>query len=112
MGEPRPLPYPFFYHDLRHITQGLNALVATGTGSGKTESFLIPILNHLLGERLHLGLLAQSVQLSMVGLLLVLLVQNLPLLFKGTDQLVALRVGHQELLAVLFVLLLNLHLSD
>ena len=69
-------------------------------------------LVHLLGERLHLGLLAQSVQLSMVGLLLVLLVQNLPLLFKGTDQLVALRVGHQELLAVLFVLLLNLHLSD
>ena len=27
-----------------------NLIVATGTGSGKTESFLIPILNHLLCE--------------------------------------------------------------
>lgn len=28
-----------------------NLIVATGTGSGKTETFLIPILNHLLHER-------------------------------------------------------------
>ncbi|KAF1084349.1 ATP-dependent RNA helicase RhlE [Sporotomaculum syntrophicum] len=28
-----------------------NAVVATGTGSGKTEAFIIPILNHLLTEK-------------------------------------------------------------
>ena len=50
-----PIDRPLYVHQenaIRHITQGSNALVATGTGSGKTESFLIPILNHLLGERL------------------------------------------------------------
>lgn len=30
---------------------GRNAVVATGTGSGKTEAFLIPIFDHLLRER-------------------------------------------------------------
>ena len=32
------------------ITENRNLVVATGTGSGKTESFLYPILNHLLRE--------------------------------------------------------------
>jgi ATP-dependent helicase YprA (DUF1998 family) len=36
---------------IRHITSGGNALIATGTGSGKTESFLFPIIDHLLKER-------------------------------------------------------------
>jgi ATP-dependent helicase YprA (DUF1998 family) len=36
---------------IRHIVTGKNALVATGTGSGKTESFMVPILDHLLRER-------------------------------------------------------------
>ena len=39
-----------------------NAVVATGTGSGKTESFMIPILNHLLKlkkkNKLHPGVKA------------------------------------------------------
>lgn len=35
-----------------------NLIVATGTGSGKTESFLIPVLNHLLEEEAA-GSLAQ-----------------------------------------------------
>lgn len=32
----------------RRIAQGENTIVATGTGSGKTESFLIPIVDHCL----------------------------------------------------------------
>lgn len=49
-----PIDRPLYAHQenaIRHISKGSNALVATGTGSGKTESFLIPILNHLLKER-------------------------------------------------------------
>jgi ATP-dependent helicase YprA (DUF1998 family) len=33
------------------VAQERNVIVATGTGSGKTESFLIPILDHLLREK-------------------------------------------------------------
>lgn len=32
------------------ITSKRNLVVATGTGSGKTETFLYPIINHLMGE--------------------------------------------------------------
>lgn len=35
---------------IRKAIAGRNVVVATGTGSGKTESFLIPILDHLLRE--------------------------------------------------------------
>ena len=38
-----------------------NAIVATGTGSGKTETFMIPILNHLLIQSLN-GTLRPGVQ--------------------------------------------------
>lgn len=49
------LPYyrPLYTHQERAVRKGLagrNLIVATGTGSGKTETFLIPILNHLLKE--------------------------------------------------------------
>lgn len=40
------------------VTHQRNIIVTTGTGSGKTESFLIPILNHLLREAEN-GTLAQ-----------------------------------------------------
>lgn len=35
---------------LRKTNQGKNLIVTTGTGSGKTECFMIPIINHLLRE--------------------------------------------------------------
>ena len=38
---------------LRKINKGKNLIVTTGTGSGKTECFIIPIINHLLREAEH-----------------------------------------------------------
>lgn len=35
---------------IRHICSGRSAVITTGTGSGKTESFLFPILNDLLKD--------------------------------------------------------------
>ncbi len=53
---PEHLPYEraLYRHQeqaIRKVTSGRNTVVATGTGSGKTEAFLIPILNHLLREK-------------------------------------------------------------
>ncbi len=48
-----PLDRPLYKHQehaLRKAAQGRNLVVATGTGSGKTESFLLPILNSLAAE--------------------------------------------------------------
>lgn len=51
------LPYlrnnPFYLHQekaLRKILNGRNVAIASGTSSGKTECFLLPIYNHLLNE--------------------------------------------------------------
>jgi len=51
------LPYlknnPLYVHQekaIRKISNGRNVVVASGTSSGKTECFLIPIYNHLLNE--------------------------------------------------------------
>jgi ATP-dependent helicase YprA (DUF1998 family) len=49
-----PLDRPLYRHQeqaLRKAVQGRNLVVATGTGSGKTESFLLPILNSLIAEQ-------------------------------------------------------------
>ena len=50
-----PLSRPLYRHQeqaVRHVVQDQrNLVVATGTGSGKTESFLLPVLDHLLRER-------------------------------------------------------------
>ena len=35
----------------RHIINDNNAVITTGTGSGKTESFLIPVINYLMREK-------------------------------------------------------------
>lgn len=49
------LPYdrPLYTHQvkaIKKVVSGRNLVVSTGTGSGKTEAFLIPILNQLLLE--------------------------------------------------------------
>ncbi|MBX7432551.1 DEAD/DEAH box helicase [Mycobacterium sp. Y57] len=49
-----PLDRPLYVHQeqsIRKVASGRNIVVATGTGSGKTESFLIPILDALVRER-------------------------------------------------------------
>ncbi|NLJ75494.1 MAG: DEAD/DEAH box helicase [Firmicutes bacterium] len=49
-----PLDRPLFLHQeeavIKICQEQRNAVVATGTGSGKTECFMIPILNHLFAE--------------------------------------------------------------
>ncbi|HEV2635907.1 MAG TPA: DEAD/DEAH box helicase [Actinocrinis sp.] len=48
-----PLDRPLYRHQeaaLRKARDGRNLVVATGTGSGKTESFLLPILSALAAE--------------------------------------------------------------
>jgi len=48
-----PTDRPLYNHQVKAIkkmTKERNLIVATGTGSGKTECFLFPILNHLLAE--------------------------------------------------------------
>ncbi|MFQ3596886.1 MAG: DEAD/DEAH box helicase [Chloroherpetonaceae bacterium] len=46
----RPL-YAHQEESLKKALAGKNLIVSTGTGSGKTESFLLPILEHLLREK-------------------------------------------------------------
>jgi ATP-dependent helicase YprA (DUF1998 family) len=52
-GPALPADRPLYRHQeqaLRKAVAGRNLVVATGTGSGKTESFLVPILNTLAAE--------------------------------------------------------------
>lgn len=49
-----PADRPLYVHQeraLRSSGHGRNLVVATGTGSGKTECYLLPVLDHLLRER-------------------------------------------------------------
>jgi superfamily II DNA or RNA helicase len=49
-----PIDRPLYAHQelaIKRIVAGNNVIVATGTGSGKTESFLVPIIDHLLKEQ-------------------------------------------------------------
>lgn len=49
-----PLDRPVYKHQeeaIRKIASGRNILVATGTGSGKTESFLVPIIDYLMRQK-------------------------------------------------------------
>lgn len=54
LGNGFNLDRPLYRHQERAIRKaatGRNLVVATGTGSGKTESFLLPILNRIMAER-------------------------------------------------------------
>ncbi|MBO4209123.1 DEAD/DEAH box helicase [Micromonospora echinofusca] len=54
LGTGLNLDRPLYRHQERAIRKaaaGRNLVVATGTGSGKTESFLLPILNRIMAER-------------------------------------------------------------
>ena len=45
---------PLYLHQenaIERAAAGKNLIITTGTGSGKTESFMIPIINELLSER-------------------------------------------------------------
>ncbi|NMC62679.1 MAG: DEAD/DEAH box helicase, partial [SAR324 cluster bacterium] len=49
-----PLDRDLFVHQekaIRKILDNRSVVIATGTGSGKTEAFLIPILNYLMREQ-------------------------------------------------------------
>ena len=50
-----PLRRPLYLHQeqgiVKTVRDGRNVVIATGTGSGKTETFLLPILDHLLREQ-------------------------------------------------------------
>lgn len=49
-----PLDRPLYEHQVEAITQivnGNNVVVSTGTGSGKTNCFLIPVIDELLKEK-------------------------------------------------------------
>lgn len=49
-----PLDRPLYLHQekaIRSLVKGNNAIVSTGTGSGKTNCFLIPVINELLREQ-------------------------------------------------------------
>ncbi len=54
-SEALPLERGLYYHQAtairKIVVEKRNVVVATGTGSGKTEAFLIPILDHLLREQ-------------------------------------------------------------
>ncbi|TDL10536.1 DEAD/DEAH box helicase [Mycolicibacterium obuense] len=59
-----PLDRALYVHQeqsIRKVASGRNIVVATGTGSGKTESFLIPILDALIREH-ESGLLGPGVR--------------------------------------------------
>lgn len=61
-----PLDRPLYVHQEQAIRKTTadqrNLVVATGTGSGKTESFLVPILNHLVRQKEKKGQLTPGVR--------------------------------------------------
>lgn len=63
-----PITRPLYKHQeiaIRKALAGENIIVSTGTGSGKTESFLIPILNHIIREH-ECGTLTSGVRALLI----------------------------------------------
>ena len=77
---------------IRKMATGRNVIVTTGTGSGKTEAFLIPILNHLLRE-------VESGTLSQPGVRALILY---PMNALANDQMERLRVILKQYPAITF----------
>src|SRR5690606_32733929 len=49
-----PISRPLYLHQekaIRKIVSGKNVVISTGTGSGKTNCFLIPVINELMREK-------------------------------------------------------------
>ena len=60
-----PIDRPLYAHQelaIRKSLAGRNVVLATGTGSGKTEGFLIPVFDHLLRERAQKTLSAPGIR--------------------------------------------------
>lgn len=54
LKEHLPLDRTLYIHQetaIKKVIEGKNTIVATGTGSGKTECFLLPIINELMREK-------------------------------------------------------------
>ena len=59
-----PIERPLYKHQERSISlisKNKNAIITTGTGSGKTESFLLPVINYLMREK-EVGSLCSGVR--------------------------------------------------
>lgn len=64
-----PLGRPLYTHQVEAITkanEGKNLVVTTGTGSGKTECFLIPIINSLLKEKEEQSFISDQVKMIII----------------------------------------------
>ena len=51
---------------VRKLKSGKNVVVSTGTGSGKTESFLVPIINSLMEEKAEKGKITPGVRALLI----------------------------------------------
>lgn len=64
-----PLTRPLYSHQVDAIiktNEKRNLVVTTGTGSGKTECFLIPVINALLNEKEQKGFIANQVKVILI----------------------------------------------
>ncbi len=63
-----PLSRPLYLHQIQAVEKAKtkNLVVTTGTGSGKTECFLLPILNELLEEKAKNGFISDKVKVVLI----------------------------------------------
>ncbi len=63
-----PLTRPLYTHQVEAVLKSKtkNLVVTTGTGSGKTECFLLPIINELLSEKEKTGIISNQVKVIII----------------------------------------------